>query len=251
MAELGGSAWLILVIAGLWLAIAAALLVLSGRRIREAGAVVSAARSMASLLDVAPARPILVRADGSIEADERLLREVGVRSPAKTWSDLFSEGRGLVEEDLAPLQAAIQSAALSGTSIACQVRAVGSDRVFEVRGGPAPAPEPAGTILLWFSDTSSAEAERSKLALRIQQTESALDSLTHLIESAPFPMWYRGPDLQLGLVNRAFVEAVEARDAADAGGVPNRTRRHPFRPAAGHVRQRRPRGHRRCRVDDS
>ena len=28
-------------------------------------------------------------------------------------------------------------------------------------------------------------------------------------------MWYRGPDLQLGLVNRAFVEAVEARDAAD------------------------------------
>ena len=28
-------------------------------------------------------------------------------------------------------------------------------------------------------------------------------------------MWYRGPDLRLGLVNRAFVEAVEARDAAD------------------------------------
>ena len=33
MGELGGSAWLILVIAGLWLAIAAALLVLSGRRL--------------------------------------------------------------------------------------------------------------------------------------------------------------------------------------------------------------------------
>ena len=96
-----------------------------------------------------------------------------------------------------------------------QVRAVGSNRIFEVRGGPAPPPEPAGTILLWFSDTSSAEAERSKLALRIRQTEAALDSLTHLIEAAPFPMWYRGPDLQLGLVNRAFVEAVEARDAAD------------------------------------
>ena len=28
-------------------------------------------------------------------------------------------------------------------------------------------------------------------------------------------MWYRGPDLKLGLVNSAFVEAVEARDAAD------------------------------------
>ncbi|MEO5972157.1 MAG: PAS-domain containing protein, partial [Sphingomicrobium sp.] len=32
---------------------------------------------------------------------------------------------------------------------------------------------------------------------------------------APFPMWYRGPDLSLGLVNSAFVEAVEGRDAAD------------------------------------
>jgi len=39
--------------------------------------------------------------------------------------------------------------------------------------------------------------------------------LTHLIEAAPFPMWYRGPDLKLGLVNSAFVHAVEARDAAD------------------------------------
>jgi signal transduction histidine kinase len=47
------------------------------------------------------------------------------------------------------------------------------------------------------------------------QTEAALDALTHLIEAAPFPMWYRGPDLSLGLVNSAFVEAVEGRNAAD------------------------------------
>src|SRR5262249_22458813 len=38
------------------------------------------------------------------------------------------------------------------------------------------------------------------------------------IEAAPFPMWYRGPDLKLGLVNSAFVEAVEGRDAADVIG---------------------------------
>src|SRR3990170_2876465 len=63
--------------------------------------------------------------------------------------------------------------------------------------------------------TCSAEVERLKLAGQLQRTESALDSLTHLIESAPFPMWYRGPDLNLGLVNSAFVAAVEARDAAE------------------------------------
>jgi signal transduction histidine kinase len=87
--------------------------------------------------------------------------------------------------------------------------------VFEVRGGPAPAPEPAGTLILWFSDTSASEDERLKVVQRLKQTEAALDALTHLIEAAPFPMWYRGPDLTLGLVNSAFVEAVEGRNAAD------------------------------------
>ncbi|HEX7930577.1 MAG TPA: histidine kinase, partial [Sphingomicrobium sp.] len=215
MGELGGSAWLALVIAGLWLAIAAALLVLALRRMREASAIVDAATSMAALLDVAPARPLLVRADGSLDVDQRLLRELGIERSATRWSDLGGGQRGLVDDDLAALKSAVTASALSGTSIQRQVRAAGSDRVFDVRGGPAPAHEAAGTTLLWFSDTSASEAERSKLALRIRQTEAALDSLTHLIEAAPFPMWYRGPDLRLGLVNRAFVEAVEARDASD------------------------------------
>ena len=67
---------------------------------------------------------------------------------------------------------------------------------------------------MWRS-TQRLERTSSKLSLRLRQTEGALDSLTHLIESAPFPMWYRGPDLKLGLVNSAFVDAVEARDAAE------------------------------------
>ncbi|NUT01799.1 MAG: PAS domain-containing protein [Sphingomonas sp.] len=215
MIELGGSAWLALAIAGLWLAIAGGLLVLAARRIREANKVIAAATSMASLLDVAPARPLLVRPDGSIEADARLLRELGLDKDVRKLRDLGGSESGLAADDLDMLEAAVQGAALSGTLIVQQFRAAGSNRVFEVRGGPAPPPEQPGSILLWFSDTSSAEAERSKLSLRIRQTEAALDSLTHLIEAAPFPMWYRGPDLRLGLVNRAFVEAVEGRDAAD------------------------------------
>jgi len=70
-------------------------------------------------------------------------------------------------------------------------------------------------MLLWFFDASAGEEERAKLSLRLKQTEAALGSLTHLIEAAPFPMWYRGPDLKLGLVNSAFVHAVEGRDATD------------------------------------
>ena len=38
--------------------------------------------------------------------------------------------------------------------------------------------------------------------------------LSGLIEAAPFPMWHRGPDLKLVMVNGAYVAAVEGADAA-------------------------------------
>src|SRR3546814_7584509 len=46
--------------------------------------------------------------------------------------------------------------------------------------------------------------------------KGALDALSALIEAAPFPMWHRGPDLRLAMVNRAYVAAVEADDALSA-----------------------------------
>jgi signal transduction histidine kinase len=87
--------------------------------------------------------------------------------------------------------------------------------VFQVRGGPAPGNELPTGLLLWFFDASAGEEERASLSFRLRQTEAALGSLTQLIEAAPFPMWYRGPDLKLGLVNSAFVDAVEGRDATE------------------------------------
>ena len=205
----------VVLLALLWIAIAAAMAVAAAHRLRLATSVLGSARTMSTLLELAPAHPLLVRPDRRIEADARLLRELGVDGAPGTLAELVGQDRGLVGEDVALLEEDIAAAALSGGKICRKVRAAGSSRVFEVRGGPAPAPEPAGVLLLWVLDTSISEDERSKLALRLRQTEGALDSLTHVIESAPMPMWYRGPDLKLGLVNSAFVEAVEGRDAAD------------------------------------
>jgi len=202
-------------LAALWVLIAAALSIVAARRIRDAGTVLSAARSLQNLLELSPGRPLVVRSDGSIEADSRLLREIGFDRPPKSLSGLAGNEHGLVAEDVDALVAQVRQAALSGERVQCQARVSGSGRVLDVRGAPAPAPEPAGTMVLWFFDTSASEAERAKLAQRLAQTEAALDALTRLIEAAPFPMWYRGPDLNLGLVNSAFVEAVEGRDAAD------------------------------------
>lgn len=202
-------------LAALWILIAAGLSILSARRLREAAAVQATARSLQILLQLSPGRPVVVRGDGRIEADRRLLREIGLDEEPASLGELSSGDSGLVSEDLDSLAAIVARAALSGEKIECQVRVAGSGRVLDVRGAPAPAPEPAGTIVLWLFDTSAAESERMKLSSRLSQTEAALDALTRLIEAAPFPMWYRGPDLTLGLVNSAFVEAVEGRDAAD------------------------------------
>ena len=203
-------------LAALWILIAAILSIIAARRIRDASTVLSAARSLRNLLELSPGRPLVVRnGDGTIEADSRLLREIGIEKAPKKLSDLSGNDHGVVSEDLEVLASQVRQCAMSGDPVQCQVRVAGSGRVLDVRGAPAPAPEPAGTVVLWFFDTSAAETERSKLSQRLAQTEAALDALTRLIEAAPFPMWYRGPDLTLGLVNSAFVEAVEGRDAAD------------------------------------
>ena len=215
MGALGATGLIFAALALLWVAIAGALSLAAARRLRTAGEILRAARGNATLLDISPARPMVVRPDGRIEADRKMLRELGLARPPKTIGDLSSAQGGLVADDVAELQSRIAAAQASASPIAVKVRGSGSSRVFDVRGGPAPAPEPPGTLLLWFLDVSAGEEERAKLALRLRQTESALNSLTHLIEAAPFPMWYRGPDLKLGLVNSAFVHAVDGKDAND------------------------------------
>ena len=213
----GGPAALIVIaaLALLWVGVAIALSLAAARRFRLAEQVLGAARANATLLDISPARPLIVRADGRIESDPHLVRELGLKSAPKAIADLHGNDSGVIAEDLEALATAVETARVSASRIAAKVRVAGSSRAFQVRGGPAPAPEPPGTLLLWFFETSAEEEERAKLALRLRQTEAALSSLTHLIEAAPFPMWYRGPDLKLGLVNSAFVDAVEGRDAQD------------------------------------
>jgi signal transduction histidine kinase len=205
----------IVLLALLWIAGAAALAVRAARRLRLAEQVLGTARANATLLELAPARPLLVRPDLRIEIDPQLLRDLGLSAEPKTLSDLVGNDSGIAPDELEALKSDIDTARMSAGRVSRKIHAYGSARVFEVRGGPAPPPEPPGSLLLWFFDTSAGEEERERLSLRLRQTEGAFNSLTHLIEAAPFPMWYRGPDLKLGLVNSAFVHAVEGQEAAD------------------------------------
>ena len=215
MVSSGQAAAAIIILASLWVAFAAALAIVSARRLKRAQSVLGAARAMRSLLDAAPARAILVYADGRIDADNQLARDLGLSSPPRQLSDLAGGDGGFEQEQLDELAAALDDVRLGTAPLRRQMQLAGRDKVIELRAALAPAPATAGTVLLWLFDISDADSERGKLARRLQQTEGALDALTHLIESAPFPMWYRGPDLSLGLVNAAFVAAVEGRDAAE------------------------------------
>ncbi len=210
-----GLATALVILAAFWVVVAAVLLLLASRRISRANALVAASRSVAALLKAVPARPLIVHPDGRVETDSLLQRDLGLPTIPETLDQLAVDGAGIEPLDLAELKAHVTASAVGGTLLARQVRIVGSERVVEVRGSLAPAPQAAGTLLLWVFDTTSSETERLKLSNQLHLTEAALDALTHLIESAPFPMWYRGPDMSLGLVNSAFVAAVEASDAAD------------------------------------
>ena len=219
-AKMGASSVTGLAIAALallWLVIAIAIAILAARRFRVAEQLIEAAQANARLLQLMPARPLLVRSDQTIEADQQLMRDLGLSGSPRTFSALAGNDSGIAPEDLDALAADVEAAQATSGNVSRTVRANGSPRVFDVRGGPAPGELP-GAMLLWFFDTSAGEEERAKLALRLRQTEGAFNSLTHLIEAAPFPMWYRGPDLKLGLVNSAFVYAVEGKDAPDVIG---------------------------------
>jgi len=205
----------IIVIAAIWVVIAAVLAILAAKRLRRAQSVLDAARTMRALLDAAPARALLVHPDGRIEADGQLVRELGLPGPPRQLGDLSGDKAGFERADLDALIADIGDVRLGGSPTSRQLGLTDRDKVVEVRAALAPPPAKAGAVLVWLFDISEADSERAQLTRRLQQTEGALDALTHLIESAPFPMWYRGPDLSLGLVNAAFVAAVEARDAAD------------------------------------
>ena len=210
-----GMMWAIVALALLWIGIAALLSLVAARKLRAIAEVGAAADASASLLAHAPARPLVVRPNGHIEIDEQLQRALGLERQPRSLADLGGTSSGIVAEDLAALREDVATARQSAGRMTRQVRAAGSSRIFDIRGAPAPASEPVGTMLLWFIDASSREEEHARLEIKVRHGEDALGSLTQLIESAPFPMWYRSPDLSLGLVNRAFVEAVEGRDAAD------------------------------------
>src|SRR5205085_4227563 len=144
----------------------------------------------------------------------RLAGALGLAELPPRWLGLFGEGAPVAADDAAELGRRLADAAAGG-SFTLTLRPAGSARSFRIDGGPAPAGRGERAAALWFIDVTEAEEAAAALAARLERRSAALDALSGLLEAAPFPMWHRGPDLRLTMVNGAYVRAVEGEDAAD------------------------------------
>ncbi|PSJ37431.1 sensor histidine kinase [Allosphingosinicella deserti] len=215
------AAVLLALFCGAWLTLAVWFSLRAARRTNFAAGLTVQADRASALLAASPAMPLIADASGRAEASSRLAHALGLDVSPARLTDLSRDGAGLEPEAAELLAERVRDAALTGATFSLPVRAHGSARVFQVRGGPAPPPAPVGSVLLWFTDATEAEEQIGALRERADRLAAALDALTGLIEAAPFPMWHRGPDLRLTMVNGAYVRAVEADNAASvtAGGI--------------------------------
>ena len=200
--------------AALWLCLAVWAILRGLRLAREGAALRAEALHTEGFLAAAPAMPLLVRPDHALQGSRRLAHALGLDALPATLADLGDADTGLPPYDLEALEREVRESGATGRAFALAARAQGSSRVFQIRGAPAPAPAPEGSTLLWFIDETEGEEQRAALRARGERLGAALDALSGLIEAAPFPMWHRGPDLKLTMVNSAYVEAVEAEDAS-------------------------------------
>lgn len=201
-----------------WVAGASWLMISAGAKARRAEASRKAARRMVRMIDESPAIPLIVRVDGRIEGSERLAGWFGLKKLPSYLTDLAggAEGKGLSAEQLAELSAHVTRTQKTAAPFRMALTPPGSQRSLAVRGVLAdPQVSPGGAALLWIFDFSESESELARLRADSARAKGDFAALVGLIEAAPLPMWFRGPDARLKLVNRAYVSAVGA-DSAEA-----------------------------------
>lgn len=202
-----------------WTAGAAWLMITAGAKSKQAEHSRKAARRMARMIDEAPAIPLLVRADGRIEGSDRLAGWLGLEKLPQYLSELSGEGKdgqtcGISPEQLADLTEKVRHTQRTAAPFRLSLTAPGSRRSLALRGNLAdPQISPGGAALIWVFDFSESESELIQLREDATRAKGDFAALVGLIEAAPIPMWFRGPDSKLRLVNKAYVKAVGAPSA--------------------------------------
>jgi len=214
--DLGSTALALLgLLLAAWTAAAAWLMIAAGARTRGADAARRTSRRLGRLLDEAPTAALLVRSDGRLEGSERLARWLGFEQLPQFLSELSKyPDRGLSSEQLDELTEKVRLAQKSAAPFRMAVTLPGSSRSLALRGSLAdPQISPGGAALVWVFDFTESEHELARMRSETARAKSDFAALVGLIEAAPTPMWFRNPEMQLQLVNKAYVAAVGAASA--------------------------------------
>lgn len=210
-----------LLLAG-WTLAAAVVMLRASAAVRRTRSLKTTQMRLQHLLDVAPAVPMLVRVDGRIEAPDKLARLLGLERMPRYLSELaMGEGDGasgaFSEEQIALLSAKLQATQKSAAPFRLTLTPPRSKRSLALHGSLAdPQVSPSGAALVWVFDFTESHAEMARLRAATRRAEGDFAALVGLIEAAPVPMWFRGADMRLQLVNQAYVDAVGAVSAAEA-----------------------------------
>jgi hypothetical protein len=123
------------------------------------------ARRLARMVDESPALPMLVRADGRIEAPERLAGWLGLNKLPQFLSELSNEsGGGFTTEQLAELTEQVRRTQKTAAPFRMVVTQQGSNRSLALRGHLAdPLVSPGGAAMVWLFDFSDSESELVQL----------------------------------------------------------------------------------------
>ena len=206
---------LITVLIALWTGGAAYLMFKASRQTQRAAAHRKVARRLSRMVEEGPAIPLLVRVDGRIEAPDRFARWIGLDKVPEYLSELAGhDGLGLSEDQVDRLSAHVRRTQKSAKPFKMALRPPGSGKTLALRGALAdPSVSPGGAALIWVFDFTETEDELARLGEEAARAKDDFGALVGLIEAAPMPMWFRGADMQLRLVNKAYVEAVGAKSA--------------------------------------
>ncbi len=210
---------LIALLLATWTVVAGWAVLTARRRERQAESGRRHAKRLARMVDESPALPLLVRADGKIEAPQRLAGWLGLEKVPQFLTELDGNridggGGGLTAEKLAELTEAVRRTQRTAAPFRMVATPRGSKRSLALRGHLAdPQVSPGGAALVWVFDFSDSETELVQLREDAARARNDFGALVGLIESAPMPMWFRGPAGELRLVNAAYVRAVAGEDA--------------------------------------
>ena len=198
-----------------WTGVAAWMMIAASAKARRAEAARKAARRLGRMVEEAPAVPLTVRADGRIEAPERLAHWLGLDKVPAYLSELSGgEGQGLSPPQLEQLSELVRRTQKTAAPFRMSLTVPGSQRALALRGSLAdPQVSPSGAAMVWIFDFTESERELTDLRLEAARARDDFAALVGLIEAAPMPMWFRGDDYRLRLVNGAYVASVGASSA--------------------------------------